>query len=171
MSKMIDISGQKYGKLTAIKRVGSHKYPSGTSLSLWECVCDCGNKVILTLPALRNHNTTSCGCVHKEMIGNMNRTHGESHSRLHELWKGMKARCGNPNNISYKWYGAKGVTVCDEWNKSYTAFKNWMIENGYDESLPRGQQTIDRINPYGNYEPSNCRLISIQEQQHNKRGK
>ena len=88
--------------------------------------------------------------------------------RLYVLWMGIKQRCKNPNNISYKNYGAKGIKVCQEWENDYLSFKKWALDNGYDESLPRGVQTIDRINANGNYEPSNCRWVSIQEQQRNK---
>lgn len=171
MGKTIDISGQRYGRLIAIKRIGNKRYPGGGTLSIWECECDCGNTVRVPLCALRNHNTESCGCLHREMMTDIFAVHGESHSRLNELWKGMKARCYNPKHKSYKWYGAKGVEVCDEWKESFQSFKEWMISNGYDPEAPRGVQTIDRIDPSGNYEPNNCRLISIQEQQKNKRKK
>lgn len=88
--------------------------------------------------------------------------------RLYVLWIGIKQRCNNPNNISYKNYGAKGVKVCDEWEHDYLSFKYWALDNGYDETLPRGAQTIDRIDFNGNYEPNNCRWLSIQKQQRNK---
>lgn len=168
MGKIVDITGQRFGRLIAIRRVGSRRYPGGGTLSMWECKCDCGNTITIPLCALKTGNTQSCGCLHKENVRNIHFVHGESHSRLNELWKGMKARCNNPKNTSFKWYGGKGVTVCKEWSESFVKFKEWMLENGYDETLPRGVQTIDRIDPCGNYEPSNCRLISIQEQQRNK---
>lgn len=75
----------------------------------------------------------------------------------------MRQRCQNPNNKDYKYYGNRGVVVCDEWNE-YVNFKNWALSNGYKESL-----TLDRIDTYGNYCPENCRWISIQEQQRNRR--
>ena len=82
---------------------------------------------------------------------------------------GIRQRCANPNNISYKWYGQKGISMCKEWEEDYLSFKKWMLYNGYDESLPRGSQTIDRIDSDGDYSPSNCRLITIAEQQRNKK--
>lgn len=80
----------------------------------------------------------------------------------------MKKRCDNPSSKSYKYYGGQGVTVCNEW-KDYTAFKEWALKNGYDEDAPKWKCTIDRINPFGNYEPSNCRWIPMSEQSKNKR--
>lgn len=81
----------------------------------------------------------------------------------------MRKRCNNPNDRVYKYYGACGVKVCDEWDKDFAKFKQWAIANRYDEQAIRGKYTIDRIDPNGNYEPNNCRLITIQEQQRNKR--
>jgi hypothetical protein len=83
----------------------------------------------------------------------------------------MKTRCYNKNSPDYKNYGAKGVKICDEWLNNYLSFKKWAEEKGYDENAPKGQCTIDRINVEGNYEPSNCRWITIAEQSRNKRKK
>ena len=80
----------------------------------------------------------------------------------------MKKRCENPNCASYKWYGAKGVIVCEEWH-DYTKFKEWALSSGYDDTAKKGDCTIDRINPYGNYEPSNCRWVNMKVQANNKR--
>jgi hypothetical protein len=87
--------------------------------------------------------------------------HGMSRSRLHHIWNGMKQRCSNPNVISYKYYGAKGVSVCEEW-QNFTNFCAWALANGYEDNL-----TLDRKNSSGNYEPSNCRWATNKEQQNN----
>lgn len=91
-------------------------------------------------------------------------THGGWGTRLYKIWEGMKARCNNPNDTGYCNYGGKGVAVCDEWNNDFLLFKNWAELNEYENDL-----TIDRINPYGNYEPLNCRWATASQQQKNKR--
>ena len=88
--------------------------------------------------------------------------HGMSHSRLHHIWNAMTQRCSNPKAISYKYYGGKGITVCDEWKSSFKSFYEWAMANGYADNL-----SIDRIDSNGNYEPSNCRWTTNKEQQNN----
>ncbi len=169
MSNVTDITGQTFGRLTALYRVGTKIYPSGGRVSIWHCKCICGNEINVNLSALKSGNTKSCGCLHVELTKSLNYKHGESHSRLNEVWKQMKKRCKNPNAKEYKFYGAKGVSVCKEWDKSFEVFKEWMMENGYDDRAERGACTIDRINPFGNYEPSNCRIVSMDIQLRNMR--
>lgn len=127
MSKQIDITGQKFGRLTALRRTGYRKYPGGGGLSIWECKCDCGNVIELPLAALRTGNTSSCGCLYKEVMRNIHGKHLETNSRLYRVWKQMRKRCNNTNCREYRWYGAKGVKVCAEWDKSYEAFRDWML--------------------------------------------
>lgn len=155
--KPIDVTGQRFGKLTAIKRVGRDSERD----SLWLLQCDCGNTCIKNLHTVKSGQATSCGCNHKP--------YDHDNERLYRVYHGMKARCYNKNNRTYKWYGALGVRICDEWLHDFDAFAKWALANGYDKTAPRGQFTLDRINPYGNYEPSNCRWVSIDEQQRNKR--
>lgn len=90
--------------------------------------------------------------------------HGDTGTRLHTIWKSMKYRCYTPKWKPYKWYGARGITVCDEWKNSYLTFKEWAINNGYQEGLE-----LERINVNGNYEPSNCKWITHHEQTLNRR--
>lgn len=169
MSKISDITGRQYGRLTALKRVESTEYPCGAKLSNWLVRCECGKELTINLSALTTGNTKSCGCLAKEVSGAKFRTHGKSNTRLYVVWKQMIKRCENPHDPVYKWYGAKGVIVCEEWRNNYEVFEKWAKENGYNELAPRGVYTIDRIDGSGNYEQANCRLITIQEQQHNKK--
>lgn len=90
-------------------------------------------------------------------------THGETHTRLHKIWEGMLARCEYDKHPHFKDYGGRGIIVCEEWH-DYIKFRDWAVNNGYNDSL-----TIDRQNTNGNYEPSNCRFITVKEQQNNKR--
>ena len=90
-------------------------------------------------------------------------THGFSGTKLYRTWKRMKACCLNKNFSTYYKYGGKGIQICDEWKNNFVLFKNWALSNGYNDNL-----TIDRIDPYGNYEPSNCRWINIKGQENNK---
>lgn len=160
MAKFIDISNQKYGRLCAIRRVDNNKH----NQVCWLCRCECGNEIIVTTIDLRRGHTKSCGCLRKEIVGATHRTHGKRHTRLHSIWATMKERCDLKKRRDYKYYGGRGITVCDEWRNDFQAFYDWAMANGYLDDL-----TIDRIDVNGNYEPSNCRWITIQEQQKNKR--
>ena len=109
----------------------------------------------------------SCGCMQAEARIRTKTKHGKSHTRLFRIWSGMKGRCNRPTDEAYKDYGGRGIKVCAEWSKAETGFPNfynWAINNGYAENL-----TIDRINPDGDYEPSNCRWTDRATQNRNRR--
>lgn len=164
MYKFNDLTGMVFGRLKVIEQNGR----TSDRHILWKCKCECGKFTNVSSRELRSGKTKSCGCLQKDKIREMRYRHGDRNSRLYSVWKTMKKRCENKNCKSYKWYGAKGVSVCDEWH-DYLAFKRWALDNGYDEKAKRGECTIDRINPYGDYEPSNCRWVSMVEQARNKR--
>lgn len=151
MGSPIDISGIKYGMLTAVCR-SVEKSRSGASM--WVFRCDCGKeKIALPYPVKRGL-IKSCGCIY--------RTHGMSNTRLYNIWVDMRQRCSNPNVSHYSSWGGKGITVCDEWRDNFSAFRDWAHSNGYSDSL-----SIDRINNDGNYCPENCRWATPSQQTRN----
>lgn len=93
--------------------------------------------------------------------------HGESHTRLHNVWTGMKQRCNDSRGKEYHRYGGRGIKVCDEW-LDYNNFREWAVSNGYDANAQFGQCTLDRIDNDGDYEPNNCRWVSFAQQCSNK---
>ena len=156
-----DLIGERFGKLTVIERAGTHKSPCGTKRSMWLCRCDCGGETVASRNNLTSGALTSCGCVKTEKLKKLNTTHGGTHDRLYQIWRSMKQRCSNPQNKAFKYYGAVGINVCEEWEKDYQTFKTWAYENGYDENAELMKCTIDRIDPNRNYEPSNCRWVDM----------
>lgn len=153
MPKRLNLVGQKFNMLTVIEF-----YDVQNGMSRWKCKCDCGNETVVYGRALKSGNTLSCGCYHKEHISEYGFKHGGCHERLYQIYHGMKQRCYNENSKVYRWYGAKGIKICDIWLESYENFKEWALNNGYESDL-----TIDRIDSNGDYNPDNCRWISQKE--------
>lgn len=104
----------------------------------------------------------------RETIGERSRTHGMTETRLYRTWCGIKDRCYNPNVEHYNRYGGRGIKVCDSWKESFEAFRDWAISAGYDEAKTGREQSLDRINVNGDYEPDNCRWISMKQQARNR---
>jgi hypothetical protein len=156
MQHLKDMTGRKFGKLTALTCIGRTK----DHKALWLCQCDCGNFKVVRQATLNRGEATSCGC----NIGKWNITHGMTKTRIYREWQGMKSRCYYQKNIGFDNYGGRGIKVCNDWKGSFESFYKWAIENGYSDEL-----TLDRKNPNGNYEPNNCRWVSNAIQQNNKR--
>ncbi len=153
--KATDEIGKRYGKLLVIERYGTA--PNG--FVTWRCGCDCGNETIVRGSFLRVANTRSCGC-----LRGSKKTHGFSDHPVYEVWLSMKARCYNPKHTQYKYWGGRGIYVCEQWKNDAGAFCEWALSNGWKQGL-----TIDRIENDGHYEPSNCRFVTKAEQNRNTR--
>ena len=161
-----NLEGQVFGKLFVLSKA---KERSGTN-PVWECVCECGTVTKVIQENLLNGHTRSCGCMRYD-IGNFSKTHNLSNTRLYRVWRGMIHRCENPASENYASYGGRGISICDEWRNDFQAFYNWAMANGYEPDAPFGQCTIDRIDVNGNYHPENCRWVSMEVQNQNKRKK
>lgn len=175
----IDLTGRRFGRLTvlcrwkdwpdfdpAVKTVFTKNAPHPRTIFLdWKCLCDCGRTAIVRGRYLRNGDTRSCGCLQRQYRATGRITHGgavRGLSREYKAWRDMKERCYNPKKQNYKWYGGRGITVCERWRSSFAAF---LADMG---PCPPGL-TLDRKDPNGHYEPDNCRWTTWAVQRGNTR--
>lgn len=163
MSRAKDISGERFGKWTVLSRAGSNK----DGRAMWLCECDCGTVRTVVGKTLIAGTSQCCGCTRKENAArassNTNRKHGMRNTRLYVIWRSMKGRIKYPSTNSYERYGGRGIRVCEEWENDFSKFSDWALSHGYSEDL-----TLDRIDPDGDYEPSNCRWATWSEQARNR---
>lgn len=152
--KKIDLSGKRFGRWVVL--CYSHKSP--TDQAYWSCVCDCGTKRSVKSASLVSGASSSCGCYHKERVT----IHGMTRTRTFKSWDSMKQRCTNPKSPDYHKYGGRGIKICDRWLHNFDNFIEDMGER------PKGR-TLDRIDNNKNYEKSNCRWATSDEQLSNRR--
>lgn len=162
-----DLTGQAFGRLSVLGFAGRRKAPGKTRI-YWLCLCECGNKCSVEASKLKSGHTQSCGCYQSERAAEAKTTHGgasrKGRHRLYRLWRGMLERCSYAKHSGWKYYGGRGIRVCDRW-KNFVLFLEDMGES-FREGL-----TVDRKDGNGNYEPSNCVWATRKEQAMNKRRK
>lgn len=158
MGKIKNLTGHRFERITVLSfcEIRNHAV-------YWNCICDCGAKTIVKGSNLLSGRTKSCGCYQKDAAKEFMTKHGQTDSRLHNIWIQMRSRCDKPFNQAYGAYGGRGISVCAEW-QSFDNFFNWSIKNGYAEDL-----SIDRVDVNGNYEPGNCRWATRKQQCRNTR--
>lgn len=155
-----ELSGQRFGRLTAVRDAGS----DAANHRLWLCRCDCGQETTVSTNRLRTGNTKSCGCLYRETKTTHGATRGGRPTPEFRAWVHMRRRCSDPKHPQFHDYGGRGISVCDRWQ----AFDAFLADMG---ARPSAAHSLDRIDVNGGYEPGNCRWATKDVQQHNRRPK
>ena len=158
-----DLTGHRFGRLVVIREYGRSKDGQIT----WLCRCDCGAEVVVTSGNLRSGGTKSCGCLRRERIASLNKTHGCAKKTWYKVYCSMMARCGHLEGSDERHlrnYRDRGITVCELWQKSPLAFGDWLFDHGWHHGLQ-----IDRMDNNLGYSPDNCRVVTPKENLSNRR--
>lgn len=153
-----DLTGKTFGRWT-VSRIAENR----GNKSYWVCSCSCGTIKEVYSTHLRNGTSKSCGCLHREIVVEMNFKHGGRGTPEYTAWKNMISRCYNPKKDRYKDWGGRGIMVCEEWRNDFSAFLRHIGKR------PSSKHSVDRIEVNGNYEPGNVRWATLEAQSHNQR--
>jgi hypothetical protein len=158
MTKLVDLTGRVYGRLTVLRRDGKLY-----GKAAWECSCTCGEVLQVCGNDLKSGNKASCGCLKRDVTKLKNYSHGLTETAEYKTWCKMKSRCNVESDISFPNYGGRGIMVCPQWERSFETF---FADMG---PKPEGDYSIERMNSDGDYEPGNCKWATRKEQNRNKR--
>ena len=161
---MDDLIGKRFGRLT-VKELDKVSNIFGVIMTSWKCICDCGKEIVAAEVNLKDGSERSCGCLKrlKRYGSSLPKT---ASPKLYGIWVNMNQRCLNVKHKDYKYYGARGIKVCDEWIADFKNFYDWSISNSYKDNE---HLSIDRIDVNGDYKPCNCKWIPLKEQPKNRR--
>lgn len=160
MNRLIDLTGQRFGRLTVVSRAEN----DARGQARWYCNCECGaENIIVRGRHLISGHTQSCGCLHNEGFSAITSKHLKSNEKLYGIWADMKRRTKTETRKDFKYYGGRGIKVCNEWDNDFEAFYKWACDNGYADGLD-----IDRKDNDKDYTPQNCRWVTHKKNCSNK---
>ena len=156
------LKGQKFGRLTVVEFTRWNRISDDQQVSMWNCLCDCGNSIEMRRSYLHATEVPSCGCHKSEVLSALQTKHGMNGTPTHRSWSKMKERCYLESYKEKDYYQARGIEVCERWLESF--------ENFFEDMGERPEGTsLDRIDPDKGYDPDNCRWSDLTIQSYNRR--